>query len=446
MLSLYNAGNNTPEVLLVLINIKTPVSLKIERLTDLPKLRTFMEQNNLKLNKSEIARQLNVDRRTVNKYLEGFEKSKHRDKPSKLDSYYELISELLNSDTQVFHYRSVLHRYLVDNYEFDVPAPTFYHYLKSVPEFDSYFNKTIASDKSSNPVIRYETARGEQAQLDWKESIPFILEDTGELVTINVLVLILGNSRFRIYKPSAHMTQDVLMHLLTEMFESLGGVPKTILTDNMKTIMDVARTQYRKGKANPKFEAFSRDFGFQIIPCKAATPKTKGKVESQMKYLDEIRAYSGKLDLVGLYELVDRINQRANNSICKGTGKIPVLEFEKEKNSLLPLPHKSVRNQYRIKTVSVKVNSAAMITVKSNQYSVPREYISKMVNYQIYDSNIYVYFNTKLIAMHILSNRKLNYSVDHYVDALSCRYIGKSSDEVRELAKHNLEIIGGIYE
>ena len=62
----------------MLININAPVSLKITKLTDLPKLRTFMEQNNLKLNKSEIARQLNVDRRTVSKYLDGFEKSKHR--------------------------------------------------------------------------------------------------------------------------------------------------------------------------------------------------------------------------------------------------------------------------------------------------------------------------------------------------------------------------------
>lgn len=165
-----------------------------------------------------------------------------------------------------------------------------------------------------------------------------------------------------------------------------------------------------------------------------------------MKLLDEIRAYSGKLDFVGLCELIKRINQRANNSMCKGTGKIPVLEFEKEKKSLLPLPPGSVRNQYRIKTISVKVNSAAMITVKSNQHSVPKEHIGKIVNYQVYNSNIYVYCNTKLIAMHALSNRKLNYSINHYIDALSCKYIGKSSDEVRELAKQNLEIIGGIYE
>ena len=87
-----------------------------------------------------------------------------------------------------------------------------------------------------------------------------------------------------------------------------------------------------------------------------------------------------------------------------------------------------------------------MITVKQNQYSVPREYIGKTVKYQIVDSKIHVYFNTKLIAVHALSNRKLNYSFEHYLDALSCTYIGKSSDEVRDMAKHNLDIIGGIYE
>ena len=429
----------------MLINIKTPVSLQIDKLTDLPKMRIFMENNNLKLNKSEIARQLNVDRRTVDKYLNGFNKSKHRSKPSKLDSYKEIIQELLNSTTQAFSYRSCLYRYLQDNHRLNVPAPTFYHYLKSVPEFDMYFKKGKTSNNSSNPVIRYETGCGEQAQLDWKESIPFVLADTGEIITIHVLVLILGYSRFRVYKPALKMTQDVLLHLLTECFETLGGVPSVILSDNMKTVMDEARTTYKKGKINIKFDAFKKDFGFELLPCRASTPETKGKVESQMKYLEEIRAYSGKLNLIELYELIERINSRVNNSICQGNGKIPLIEFSKEKNSLLQLPHEPVRNQYRIKTHEVKVNTAGMINVKTNQYSVPSKYIGKSVKYQIHDSNVHIYFNTKLIAVHSLSNRKLNYSVDHYVDALSCKYIGKDTDEVKELAKHNLELIGGTF-
>lgn len=128
-------------MILVLINIKTPVSLQIDKLTDLPKLRIFVKNNDLKLNVSEIARQLNVDRRTVSKYLNGFEKSQHRDKPSKLEPYRNIIQELLTSPTQEFSYRSCLYRYLQDNYQLNVPSQTFYHYLKSVPEFDAYFKK-----------------------------------------------------------------------------------------------------------------------------------------------------------------------------------------------------------------------------------------------------------------------------------------------------------------
>lgn len=75
----------------MLININTPVSLSIDELTDLPKLKAFMEHNNIKLNKSELARQLGIDRRTVDKYHEGYEKPDHRDKPSKLDACLEYI-------------------------------------------------------------------------------------------------------------------------------------------------------------------------------------------------------------------------------------------------------------------------------------------------------------------------------------------------------------------
>ncbi len=59
----------------MLINIQTPVNLNINHLTDLRKLKAFMDDNNLKPNKSELARRLGVDRRTVGKYLDGFEKS-----------------------------------------------------------------------------------------------------------------------------------------------------------------------------------------------------------------------------------------------------------------------------------------------------------------------------------------------------------------------------------
>ena len=172
--------------------------------------------------------------------------------------------------------------------------------------------------------------------------------------------------------------------------------------------------------------------------------QTKGKVESTMKLLEELKAYSGTLSLVELYELVEKMNERFNNRIHQGTGRIPVIEFSKEKGSLQSLPHPSIRNQYRIKSIPIKVNTAGMISVRSSQYSVPIAYIGKQVSYQIIDSDLYIYFNTKLIASHRLTDRKLNYATQHYVEVLSARYIGADRERIEEMAKQNLEIIGGI--
>ena len=102
----------------MLYKSNVPVTIEINTVQDLSKLGAFMKHNNLKVNKSEIARALNINRRTVTKYLNGFQKCTHRNKPSRLDEYTDIISELLSSDTQVFAYRSILYRYMCDNYQY----------------------------------------------------------------------------------------------------------------------------------------------------------------------------------------------------------------------------------------------------------------------------------------------------------------------------------------
>lgn len=54
--------------------------LKIDSLKDLYKLRPLLEGGMLKINKSQIGRELGVDRRTVDKYIKGFSKSKSNDR------------------------------------------------------------------------------------------------------------------------------------------------------------------------------------------------------------------------------------------------------------------------------------------------------------------------------------------------------------------------------
>lgn len=137
-------------------------------------------------------------------------------------------------------------------------------------------------------------------------------------------------------------------------------MPQKLKTDNMKTMMDEARTEHKKGKVNRVFQQFADNYGFEVYPCVAGHPWSKGKVENLMKLWDELYAYNVTLDYCQLHEKVKELNNRLNSTIHTETGKIPILHIEKD--SLQALPRTEVRNQYKIVTTEVKVNSQSVIS------------------------------------------------------------------------------------
>lgn len=416
--------------------------LRIESVQDLYKLKPFVEEGILKVNKSQIGRELGVDRRTVDKYINGFEKSKTRKCDNCITPYYNIIKNLLDPDNpQIFYYKSILWQYLVDNHDYSGSYVNFCLYLKTYEEFENYFKRRRPSNVNQ-VTVRYETGMGKQAQLDWKEKIEFLL-DNGEIITVNVFVLLLSYSRFRVYRLSISKTQDVLFNFLDGAFEVFGGVPQEIVTDNMSTVMDVARTENFGGKVNAKFQQFADDYGFKVRPCIAGRPRTKAKVEAPMKILDEIRAYNGKLDYDGLNKLVTRINNRVNTHVVKDTGIIPIMYFNKEKASLSHLPVKNIRKPYQITTKPLNVNPSSMINYGGNQYSVPTEYIGKSLTAQAYDGYIHLYYNTTLVTVHRITEQKLNYHEKDYIEIARKSHSFKEED-IETRAKENLALLGGI--
>ena len=271
----------------MIMNLSVNSSIEIKSLLDLPKLKVLIEELKLKVNKSQIARELGVDRRLIDKYMNGYTKPEKRKRKSKLDDFYHIIYDLLiNQKTQVFFYKRVLWQYLKDNHGLECSASHFRKWISQHEEFDSYFNgrtnRTVNGQvrncSTHHQAIKRETGMGVEAQLDWKESINYTL-NTGEVIDLNIFALVYSYSRYSVNFISLTKKQGALFHYLDQAFESAGGVPDILKTDNMKTVMDEARTEYSRGKVNVRFQQFADDYGFMVKPCIAGKPWSKGKVE-----------------------------------------------------------------------------------------------------------------------------------------------------------------------
>lgn len=135
---------------------------------------TILKSMNIKPNFSELAREYDLDRRTVKKYYEGYEgKSKTRNKSSRLDQYYIEIKEKLAINGVTIN---GVYQYFKDKYGDIGTYSNFNKYVKL---------KNLKPKKAIRGHARFETPPGKQAQVDWKEDIK-LTSKYGEVFIFNV--------------------------------------------------------------------------------------------------------------------------------------------------------------------------------------------------------------------------------------------------------------------
>jgi transposase len=329
----------------------------------------------------QIAAKLELDERTVHKWLEESRYCQRKSSPksSKLDPFKDYILRRLE--------------------EYPFSATQIFQKLQEMA-FTGGF--TIVKDyvrkirpKRVEAFLKLLFAPGECAQVDWGTYGSVNVGATRR--KLNFFVMVMCYSRMMYVEFTVSQTMEHFLSCHQNAFYRLG-VPRKIMIDNLKTGV-LKRILGQEPVLNPKYQDFANHYGFRIAPCGVRKGNEKGRVENGVGYV--------KKNFLAGFEIPDFsiVNPAAihwmdtisNVRIHGETGRKPLDMFAEEKDSLIQVSSLP----YDVATIlPVRACKQFRITLDTNRYSVPAEYAGQRLSLKRYPDRVCIYHQEKLIARH----------------------------------------------
>jgi transposase len=328
-----------------------------------------------------IAAQLGIHPETVRRALQTERFNPERPRSSIVDPYREFIRNTLEQYPRLRATR--LHQMLQER-----------GYKGSIVVLRRVVRTLRPSVKEA--FFRLTTLPAEQAQCDWASF--------GE-VTIGSarrrlcgFVLTLSYSRALWLEFFLDQTIENFMRGHVNAFTEWGGAPRTILYDNLKSVV-----LERYGEAvryHPRMLELCGHYHFAALPCAPARGNEKGRVERAIRYIRE------SFMAARSFSTVDALNSQARQWTASvahlrswpgGDGRTVAEVFEEEKELLIPLP----AHQFETDTVrNVQSGKTIYVRFDLNDYSIPPSQVGRALTLVATPSTVRLLAGTAEIARH----------------------------------------------
>ena len=271
--------------------------------------------------------------------------------------------------------------------------------------------------RAEDVAISVETAAGDVAQVDFGYVGKLYDPACGLARKAWVFVMVLAYSRRMVVRVCFDQKIETWLRVHVEAFAELGGVPRTIVPDNLKAA--VVRAAFGVDGAaslNRSYRELARHCGFKVDPAPIYAPKKKGKVESGVKYVKR-NFFAGRAGedvpavTTALQKWVDDI---ANVRMHGTTHRRPIDLFADEREALLPLPE---RRFELVTWHEARVHQDSHIAFDKRLYSVPWRLIGQQVWVRATAKSIVVYADDARVAMHDRRGRGPRSTQDEHLPA-----------------------------
>lgn len=252
-----------------------------------------------------------------------------------------------------------------------------------------------AMQQASLTWTRFETAPGEQSQIDWGQALVRFTE--GKAVR-HIFVLTLGFSRRAVYIPCEQETLHDLLDAHEQAFAYFGGHTREHLYDRPRTVCFGGQGPTLRW--NPTFKAFADFWGVEPRVCRPYRAQTKGKVEAGVKYFRRNflpgRVFRDDADL--REQLQEWMTTIADVRVHGTTHERPCDRWAQEAAALIPTTgHPSFALDAPVARV---VATDYLVSFEANRYSVPYALIGQTVQVQRVGTDLVIRHRGSVVVTH----------------------------------------------
>lgn len=330
-----------------------------------------------------VARELGLARNTVRKYWdETVEPVQVRPRARRLDAGQAALACALFESTAEGN--AVVVQDLLDAQGLRVPLRTLQRLVRPLRQ---------AQRVAEVVTTRFETAPGEQLQIDFGERK---VEIGGTLRTVYFFVATLGFSRRCFVRAGFSQRQGEWLLGLEAALRHFGGVPREVLVDNARALI-VGRLDGAP-VVHPTFRRICADWGLTVRACRPYRARTKGKVESGVKYVKR-NAIAGRAftSLEELHQHLAGWMAKVDLRVHGTTRRRPLEAFQAEEAAALrPLPSVPAPAQRMQRIVA----NDACFDVDRARYSVPHRLARCTVEVHVGEEEVSAWYGAVEVARH----------------------------------------------